>query len=89
MTDEVKIVITHKGQSASIGVQKTGCDPIFSKVEGELPAALESVPGLVEEAQRSWESNPRYPKCQTPLPSQATPPPRSEPKATSSQQAMF
>ena len=91
MSEEVKIVITLKGQAASIGVQKPDCDPIFSKVEGDLPAVLESVPGLVEEAQTSWESNPRYPKCETPLPSQAVPPPqpRSEPRSTSSQPAMF
>lgn len=91
MSEEVKIVITLKGQVASIGVWKPDCDPVFSKVEGDLAAVLESVPGLVEEAQRSWESNPRYPKCETPLPSQAAPPsqPRSEPRSTSSQQAMF
>lgn len=91
MNDELKVVITLKGQAASIGVQSPDCDPIFSKIEGDLPAALESVPGLVEEARRSWESNPRYPKCETPLSSQAAPPPqpRSAPRATSSQPAMF
>ena len=91
MNEEVKIVITLKEHTASIGVQKPDCDPIFSKVEGDLPAALESVPGLVEQAQTSWGTNPRYPKCETPLPSQAAPPPqpRSEPRHTSSQPAMF
>lgn len=89
MTDEVKIVITLKGEAASIGVQKPDCDPVFSKVEGDLPAVLQSVPGLVEEAQTSWETNPRYPKCETPLPSQAAPQPRSEPRSTSSQPTMF
>ncbi len=71
MSDEVKIVITLKGQMASIGVQKPDCDPVFSKVEGDLAAVLKSVPRLVEEAQKSWESNSRYPKCETEL----TPPP--------------
>ncbi|GAI91295.1 unnamed protein product [marine sediment metagenome] len=73
MSEEVKIVITLKGQTASIGVQKPDCDPFFSRVEGDLPAVLESVPGLVEEAQRSWDSNPRYPKCETPLTPQSPP----------------
>ena len=73
MSEEVKIVITLKGHTASIGVQKPGCDPTFSKVEGDLPAVLESVPGLVEEAQRSWNANPRYPKCETPLTPQSPP----------------
>ena len=67
MSEEVKIVISLKGQTASIGIQKPECDPIFSRVEGDLPAVLESVPGLVEEAQRSWDSNPRNPKCETEL----------------------
>lgn len=70
---EVKIVITLKGNTASVGIQKPDCDPFFSRVEGDLPAVLESVPGLLEEAQRSWDANPRYPKCETALPSQAQP----------------
>ncbi|NVM26932.1 MAG: hypothetical protein HWN70_13585 [Desulfobacterales bacterium] len=67
MSAETKIVINLKGQTASIGVQKPDCDPIFSRVEGDLLAVLESIPGLVEESQRSWDANPRYPKCETPL----------------------
>lgn len=92
MSEEVKIVITLKGQTASIGVQKPDCDPFFSRVEGDLPAVLESIPGLVEEAQRSWDSNPRNPKCETSL----TPPSppatqRSSQRQTqaTSQPAMF
>ena len=67
MSEEVKIVITLKGHTASIGVQKPDCDPAFSTVEGDLPAVLETIPGLVEEAQRNWQSSPRNPKCETPL----------------------
>ena len=73
MSEEVKIVITLKGHTASIGVRKPDCDPFFSRVEGDLPAVLESVPGLVEEAERSWDSNPRYPKCETSLTPQPPP----------------
>jgi len=76
MSEEVKIVITLKDHTASIGVQKPDCDPFFSRVEGDLPAVLESVPGLVEEAQRSWDSNPRYPECETPLTPQSPPTPQ-------------
>ena len=92
MSEEVKIVITLKGNMASIGVQKPDCDPVFSRVEGDLPAVLESVPQLVEEAQRSWDSSPRYPKCETPLLSQSPPTiQRSSQRQTqaTSQPAMF
>lgn len=67
---EVKIVISLKGQTASIGVQKPDCDPVFSRVEGDLPAILQGIPGLMEQAEANWDSNPRYPKCET----QLTPP---------------
>ena len=88
MSEEVKIVITLKGHAASIGVQKPDCDPFFSRVEGDLPAVLKSVPGLVEEAQRIWDSNPRYPKCETPLTPQPTPTTQRQPQVTS-QRSMF
>jgi len=67
MSDEIKIVITLKGQTALVGVQKPDCDPAFSKIDGDLAAALKSVPKLVEEAKKGWETNPHYPKCETPL----------------------
>lgn len=67
MSEDLKIVISLKGTVASVGIQAPDCDPVFSMVEGDLPAVLESVPGLVEEARRRWDSNPRYPKCETKL----------------------
>lgn len=73
MSQEVKIVVTLKEHAASVGVQAPNCDPVFSRVEGDLPAVLESVPALVEEAQRRWDASPRYPKCEWPLPSQTPP----------------
>jgi hypothetical protein len=73
--DELKIVIALKGNKASIGAQAPNSDPIFSMVDGDLSVALARVPGLVDEAKRQWETNQRYPKCETPLPSQAQPAP--------------
>ena len=67
MSEDLKIVIALKGTVASVGVQAPDCDPVFSMVEGDLPAVLESVPGVVEEAREKWGSNPRYPKCETKL----------------------
>ena len=88
--EEVKIVITLKGHAAAIGIQKPDCDPAFSRVEGDLPAVLETIPRLVEEAHSKWQSSPRYPECETTL----TPPPpsttRAEPRrAPQAQPPMF
>jgi len=78
--DEVKIVIVIKGHAASIGIQKPDCDPAFSRVEGDLPAVLETIPRLVEEAQRNWQSSPRYPECETPLTPPSPSTTRAEPR---------
>jgi len=88
MSEEVKIVINLTGQTATIGIQKPDCDPVFSKVEGDLATVLKSVPRLVKEAQKSWESNSRYPKCEAPLTPPATTSPSTRAKPTP-QTAMF
>jgi len=73
MSDETKIVIAHKDNKGSIGVQSEDCDPIFRTFEGDLGSGLERVPGVLEEARQLWETNSQYPKCESPLPSQAAP----------------
>jgi hypothetical protein len=73
MNEEIKVVIALKENRGSIGVQSPNCDPLFVTFEGELEVALEKVPGLVAEARQRWEENPRYPKCESPLPSQTQP----------------
>jgi hypothetical protein len=65
--DEVKIVVALKGKTALVGLQKPDCDPVFSRVEGDLAAVLASIPNLVEQARSQWESSPQYPKLATPL----------------------
>ena len=72
MSEGVKIVINLAGEAASVGIQKPDCDPVFSKVEGDLATVLKSVPRLVKVAQKCWESNARYPKCETTLTPPAT-----------------
>ena len=85
--DEVKVVIALKGNKGSIGVQSPKCDPVFTTFDGDLGLALERVPELVEEARQKWDTNPTYPKCETPLPSQTQPIPRPAPhQATSTAQ---
>jgi len=86
MSEEIKVVVALKENRGSIGVQSPDCDPIFLTFEGDLGLALERVPGLVAEARQRWESNPRYPKCETPLPSQA-PPAQPAPRSASRQAA--
>jgi hypothetical protein len=73
---ELKIVISLKGTVAAVGIQAPECDPVFSTVDGELPAVLERLPGLVNDARARWGLNPRYPKCETKLEPQ--PPPRTQ-----------
>jgi len=93
MSDEIKVVITHQDNKGLIGVRSPDCDPILRTFEGELAAGLERVPGIVEEARQLWEANPQFPKCESPLPSQAAPaqaPGRTaKPAATSRQHSMF
>jgi hypothetical protein len=74
MDGEIKIVVTLKEGGAMIGLQKHGCDPVFHKVEGELPVLLKSIPKLVEDTLAKWEQTPKYPKCQTDLTPPAPPP---------------
>lgn len=93
MTEEVKIVLILKGNRGSLGIQSPDCDPVFATFEGDLRAALEKVPGLVEEANRKWDQNPKYPKCQTALPQTPQPVtparPAAAPHQNRTQPAMF
>jgi hypothetical protein len=71
--DELKVVISLKGDKASVGVQAPGCDPVLFSLEGDLKTALKAVPKFVGEAKTRWETSKLNPKCETPLPSQAKP----------------
>lgn len=92
MSEEIKIVISLKEDSATIGIQKHDCDPVFVRVEGDLPAVIAGIPALVDEARIKWDSNPRNPKCETSL-APPTPPaaPRTtqQPAKSTDQKAMF
>ena len=88
MSEEIKVVITLKGNRGFIGVQSPDCDPVFITFEGDLGAALRKVPQLVEEANRQWDSNPHYPKCELPLPSQEQPPVRATPRGVPPRQSV-
>ena len=70
MSDELKVVISLKESKAAVGVQAPECDPVFFGLQGDLQAALNTVPEFVEQAKTRWETSRLYPKCETPLPSQ-------------------
>ena len=76
MSDELKIVVSLKGTAGSVGVQAPSCDPIFFPVAGDLPVILGPLHIFVDEARHRWETSKLYPKCESPLPSQAQPAPR-------------
>jgi len=92
MSEEIKVVITLKGDRGCIGVQAPNCDPVFAILEGGLDAALGRVATLVEEARQRWAESARYPKCESPLPSQTarpsqTPPPAHQPARPAQREA--
>jgi len=90
MSDEVKVVISLKGEKVSVGVQSPECDPLFAVVEGGLNQALERVPALLEEARTRWAESPRYAECDKPLPSQTQPAPsQRQPTRQSPQMSML
>lgn len=73
MSDELKVVISLRGDKASVGIQAPECDPVFFAVEGDLKTVVKAMPKLVEEARARWEKGKLNPKCETPLPSQTQP----------------
>lgn len=83
MPDETKIVITLKGTTAAVGIQRTNCDPAFFKVEGDLAAVVANLNGLMVQAASKWEANPRYPKSKLPP---AAPQPQTTASAARPQQ---
>jgi len=74
ITAEIKVVIVLKENRGSIGVKALDCDPVFDIFEGGLEAALERVPGLVEEARQRWTESPKNPKTE-----RSVPPPQPAP----------
>ena len=73
-SDELKVVITMKGDRSIVGIQSPECDPVFTPLEGGLDAVLARVPALVKSANEKWDANPKNPKTVRP-----EPPPEPEP----------
>ncbi len=76
--EELKVVVNIKGTGAMLGVQKTGCDPVFETIlDATFEQALEAVPALVELARLRWSTNPRNPDYDRPVP--VAPPAATQP----------
>ena len=71
---ETKVVITiGDGKAAKVGIQKTDCDPVFFKLDGDLATVINTLTSLVNQAAAKWQNNSRYPKADLPAPAQPTP----------------
>jgi hypothetical protein len=72
----LKIVITLKGESANVGIQKEGCDPVFFNFStGGLKGVTDNLQYGVEAALEQWKKSARYPKAAVPaiVPAPVTP----------------
>lgn len=72
-SDELKIVITMKGDRSIVGIQSPDCDPIFTPLEGGLAAVKERLDDLVASANAKWDANPKNPQTVRPEPPPAPP----------------
>ncbi len=72
-SDELKIVITMKGDRSIVGIQSPDCDPIFTPLEGGLAAVKERIDDLVANANAKWDANPKNPQTVRPEPPPAPP----------------
>ena len=67
--DELKVVVSIKGDRATIGVQQPSSDPhIEAFDELDLTGLAQEVPGVVERARARWEDEPRHPAHERPGP---------------------
>jgi len=71
-SEELKVVLSIRGNRATIGVQRPSADPhIESFDDTDLFGLADEFPGVVARAKARWEEEPRYPAYVKP-----TPPPR-------------
>lgn len=79
-TENLKIVITLKGDRGWIGVQREGCDPyLVTMTDAELDKAFALIPEMLAEATARWREQPRFPAYQRPAPPPAAPRPATPP----------
>ncbi len=68
-TEELKVVLSIRGDRATIGVQQPSADPHIESLDGlDLAGLAQEVPAVVERARARWEHEPMYPAHERPAP---------------------
>ena len=68
-TEELKVVLSIRGDRATIGVQQPSSDPHIESFDDlDLTGLAQEVPGVVERARARWEDEPRHPAHERPAP---------------------
>ena len=67
--EELKIVVSIRGDRATIGVQQPSSDPYIESFDDlDLAGLTQEVPAVIERAKARWEDEPRYPAHERPAP---------------------
>ena len=68
-TEELKVVVSIRGDRATIGVQQPSADPHIESFDDlDLAGLAQEVPAVIERARARWEDEPRYPAHERPAP---------------------
>ena len=66
-TEELKVVVSIRGDRATIGVQQPSADPHIESFDDlDLAGLALEVPAVIERARARWEEEPRYPAYEKP-----------------------
>ena len=67
--EELKVVVSIKGDRATIGVKGTSSDPHIESFDAlDLSGLAQEVPAVVERARARWEDAPKHPAYERPAP---------------------
>jgi hypothetical protein len=61
MPEEIKIIVTHKDNGSTVGIQRTNTDPVFFKVAGSVLEVANAMPNLLVQASQKWQTSARNP----------------------------
>ena len=68
-TEALKVVLSIRGDRATIGVQQPSADPHIESFDDlDLAGLAREVPAVIERARARWEDEPRYPAHERPAP---------------------
>lgn len=76
---DLKVVLSIRGDKASIGVQRPLCDPFIETFQaaGFSEELVQEIPGVIARAVARWQETPQFPKYDRPAP----PPTPAQPRA--------